>query len=87
MSVFVYVLISYVSNNHIVGNTHPVLLASIDQEPIKSLINNVMFIDPISLFFLEFFCLFGGFFWGGGVSYVRKHFTRYKLANKVNARI
>lgn len=85
MSVFVYVLISYVSNNHIVGNTHPVLLASIDQEPIKSLINNVMFIDPISLFFLEFFCLFGGFF--GGVSYVRKHFTRYKLANKVNARI
>lgn len=86
MSVFVYVLISYVSNNHIVGNTHPVLLASIDQEPIKSLINNVMFIDPISLFFLEFFCLFGVFFWGG-VSYVRKHFTRYKLANKVNARI
>lgn len=82
MSVFVYVLISYVSNNHIVGNTHPVLLASIDQEPIKSLINNVMFIDPISLFFLEFFL----FFLGGG-SYVRKHFTRYKLANKVNARI
>lgn len=84
MSVFVYVLISYVSNNHIVGNTHPVLLASIDQEPIKSLINNVMFIDPISLFFLEFVW---GFFLGGGVSYVRKHFTRYKLANKVNARI
>lgn len=83
MSVFVYVLISYVSNNHIVGNTHPVLLASIDQEPIKSLINNVMFIDPISLFFLEFVW---GFFLGG-VSYVRKHFTRYKLANKVNARI
>lgn len=86
MSVFVYVLISYVSNNHIVGNTHPVLLASIDQEPIKSLINNVMFIDPISLFFWSFFVCLGVFFWGG-VSYVRKHFTRYKLANKVNARI
>lgn len=87
MSVFVYVLISYVSNNHIVGNTHPVLLASIDQEPIKSLINNVMFIDPISLFFWSFFVCLGVFFGRGEVSYVRKHFTRYKLANKVNARI